>query len=262
MIGLRYQLWLDPLFERGDVNVDCIEIVAEAFSGSTPHRLHWLRSRHRICVHCTGLSLGGPDPLDAARVSACAEIARNADALWLSHAMGFSRSGEIDLGLTVPIALTSSTLQITASRVREVMERSGRLLLIENGSSPLRIRGTVAETDFLSELCARTGCQLLIDLAALDSEAKRHALDPSRWLDAIDVSRIAQIRMTMPAASADLAQEMNVEEQFAYLPLLLRDGRSPALILALPQNGTLASFEPTWIKLQSLYGDDRRRGAL
>jgi hypothetical protein len=78
---------------------------------------------------------------------------------------------------------------------RAIAEAFGRPLLIENIAAPLRLAGTMSETDFLNRLCERSGCGLSVDLTALAVNGRNHAVDPVAWLAAIEPERIVQIRL-------------------------------------------------------------------
>ena len=259
MIGLAYQLRMDTWFERGRFVPDCLEVSAEPFYKTTRHRLHWLASKFPSIVRCTSLSLGGPDPIDEQQLASCAAIVREADALWLAHPLGFSRAGEVDLGLTVPISLTPSNLQLVCDRVSEVMERCGRRLVIENSSSPLRIHGTIAETEFLNQVCVRSGCKLLVDLSALDVDSVRHRFDAAAWLDAIDPQQIVQMRIAVGPRLHDSEARQSVARQISAAARLLQRAPQAAIILATPQFCPLEHIDRAWSELRAATSSDGRR---
>lgn len=252
VIGLSYQLRLDPWLERGRFDPDCIEINAEPFYRSTPHRLRWLSAQYPVIVRCASLSLGGPDPIEPQAIASCATIAHDANAIWLAHPLGFSRSGEIDLGMSVPISLTRTNLELVSERVREVIDRCERTLLIENGSSALKIRGTLAETEFLNLLCAQSGCKLLVDLSVLYADSRRHRFDPAAWLDDIEPQQIVQVRVTVPPErECRSSLSGTTGEQCSQLSRLLTRARPRAIVLAAPQSGPPDDIDRAWAQLRA-----------
>lgn len=240
VFGLLYQRRLEAWIERGSIDVDCLEVFAEQFDATTPHHLRWLSDRIPIALRSNRLSLGGPDPLDAGRIAACAALVREAKALWLAHPLGFSRAGEIDLGLTMPIALTATNLDLVCDRVGKVMERCGARLLIEPNSSRLRIVGTLAETEFLNLLCARSGSGLLIDLSVLCAAGRTHQFNPSAWLDDIDLQKVDQLRIgAVSDDGAESAPGPVFEQQLSLVGRVLTRATPRALVLAAPSSWRL-----------------------
>ena len=235
VFGLCYQRRLESWIERGRIAIDCVEVRSEQFDTTTPHHLRWLSDRIPIAVRSNSLSLGGPERLDPGRIASCAALVREAKALWLAHPLGFSRAGEIDLGVTMPIAPTMSNLDLVCDRVGEVMERCGDRLLIEQNSSRLKIAGTLAETEFLGLLCARSGSGLLIDLSVLCASSRIHQFNPAAWLDDLDVHRIEQLRIgAISEDGAERAPGPAFAEQLSLLRHVLTRHRPGAFVLAAP----------------------------
>ncbi|MEQ1758122.1 MAG: DUF692 family multinuclear iron-containing protein [Vicinamibacterales bacterium] len=265
VFGVCYDSRFDPWIEDHAIDVGCVEVQAEHFYTSTPHRLRWLAARSPLIVRCSSLSLGGPDPVDERQLASCAAVLRDADALWLTHPLGFSRAGEIDLGMNIPISLTAPNLDLVIDRINDVVERCGRQLLIENGSSRLTVSGTLVETEFLNRLCARSASKLLIDLSALCIDGRRHRFTPTSWLDDIDPQQIAQLRVVSPMDSIDpAAPAPTLDEQFSLVARVLTRARPQAIVLAAPR-GPLDVVARALAQLRAVAtngGDADRRAAL
>jgi len=249
VLGLAYQLRMDPWIESHRFDPGCLAINAEPFYKTTPHRLRWLAARCPLIVHCSSLSLGSPEPLDERELASCAAIVHAAQALWLSHVLGFSRAGGIDLGVNVPISLTASTLRLAGDRVREVMDRCGCPLALANSSSPLHVRGSIAETDFLNELCARSGARLLVDLAALETSSARHGLDVGAWLDAVDHRAVVETRVTVVPWDRDKDARRSFERQLAYAARLRQRTPGVAVVLGAPLSCPVEYLDRAWLEL-------------
>ena len=265
VFGLFYQPRLESTIEHRASSVGCIEVQAEPFYKSTPHRLRWLSAQFPIIVRCASLSLGGRDPIDERQLASCAAVVRDANALWLAHPLGFSRAGEIDLGVTVPIPLTKSTLDLVGDRISQVVETCGCPLLIENGSSPLRIQGTFSETEFLGRLCARSETKLLIDVSALCSDSRTHRFDPASWLDDIDARQIVQFRITSASGlDNDGAPRPTISEQLSLVCRVLTRAEPRAIVLAVPPFGPLGDVDRLLAQIKAAVagGNDADRVAV
>src|SRR5437016_5664420 len=142
-IGYRHELadWLDTC----PPGVECLELTAEHFYVNQ-HRLGkvvaWANNMravgqqidpgHSLFVHGLGLSLGTPGPLDRRRLEEFAEVAIAASAEWISEHVAFTRTAETDLGHLNPVLPTRESVRIMAEHAREVTERCGKPLLLEN----------------------------------------------------------------------------------------------------------------------------------
>lgn len=195
MIGVGYRRELAGWIDSGPTGVRCLEITAEHFFAGPQARLVELRQRYRLFVHGLGLSLGTPGPLDAGRLRRFAQVADACDAVWVSEHVAFTRAGDTDLGHLNPLRPTRAIAAVVADHAREVADRCGRPILLENITSHLQIPGELPETDFLNLICARADCGLLLDVTNLHINSRNHGFDPMKWLDAIDVSRIRQLHI-------------------------------------------------------------------
>lgn len=195
MIGVGYRRELAGWIDSSPAGVRCLEITAEHFFSAPRERLTELRRRYRLFVHGLGLSLGTPGPLDAGRLRHFAEVADACNAAWVSEHVAFTRAGETDLGHLNPVRPTRAAAAVVADHAREVADRCGRPILLENITSHLQIPGELPETDFLNLICERAGCGLLLDVTNLHINSRNHGFDPLAWLDAIDASRIRQLHL-------------------------------------------------------------------
>ncbi len=203
MIGVGFRRELAHWIAGNPPGVDCLEITAEHFFDGGEERLAALRERYALFVHGLGLSLGTPGPLDARRVEQFARVSAQAGAQWISEHIAFTRTAEADLGHLNPILPTRENVSIIAGHAREVSERCGRPIILENITSHLRVEGELSEPDFLNAICAEADCGLLFDVTNLFINSRNHRFDPLAWLDALDASRITQLHIVGYARDGD-----------------------------------------------------------
>lgn len=194
-IGVGYRHELHDWLMDEPSEVSSLEITAEHFFDGREETLAALRNRYPLFVHGLGLSLGTPGPLCADTLSRFARVAELADARWVSEHVSFTRTTEVDLGHLNPIPTTQQSLDILVDHAVEVSERCQRPLILENVTSSLRIEGEMSETQFLNQLCERSGCGLLLDVTNLFINAKNHGFDPVHWMSEIDTSRVKQLHV-------------------------------------------------------------------
>lgn len=192
-VGHRRELaaWIDSQ-PRG---VDCLEITAEHFFHGGERRLKDLAARYLLMVHGLSLSLGTPGPLDADRLERFARVVQIAKPQWISEHIAFTRTVEGDLGHLNPVPPTREMVSIMADHAREVAERCGKRLLLENITSHVQLNGELSETDFLNAICDRANCGLLLDVTNLFINSRNHKFDPLHWLREIEPGRIEQLHL-------------------------------------------------------------------
>lgn len=203
MIGVGYRKPLAHWIESRPSQVACLEITAEHFFDGGLDQVQHLAEHYALFVHGLGLSLGSPGPLDPTTLARFARVVEAAKPLWISEHVAFTRTAEIDLGHLNPIASTRESLAVLADHARELAERCGRPLILENITSHLRLPGEMSEMEFLNRLCERSGCGLLLDVTNLYINSLNHAFDPLRWLHEIDPRHIVQLHIVGYAEGRD-----------------------------------------------------------
>jgi uncharacterized protein (UPF0276 family) len=192
-VGLRRELarWI----AARPAEIGCLEITAEHFFDRDLEPLRALRRDYPLFVHGLGLSLGTPGPLDPATLDAYARVSAAADPLYVTEHVAFTRTRELDLGHLNPVAPTPENVRIVADHAREVMDRCGKPMLLENIASHLLLKGTLPETEFLNRLCDAAGCGLLLDVANLYVNSRNHGYDPLAWLEGLETKNVAQLHV-------------------------------------------------------------------
>src|SRR6185295_2267991 len=145
---------------------------------------------YRLFVHGLGLSLGTPGPLDASTLDAFVRVAAAADPLYVTEHLAFTRTRDVDLGHLNPVAPTVENVRVVADHAREVMDRCGKPLLLENIASALALKGGLPEPEFLNRICDAAGCGLLLDVTNLYVNGRNHRFDPLAWLGAIEAKNV------------------------------------------------------------------------
>ena len=195
-VGIGHRQELVPWIDACPPEIECLEVIAEHFADPKRWwRLRALAEKYPLAVHCLGLSLGTPGPLDRGSLALAAEVAAIAEPLWISDHIGFSRTSEIDLGHFNPVPPTMESVHLIADHAREVMEVCARPLLLENITTNLMMPGKLSETEFLNRLLEESGCGMLLDVTNLYVNSRNHGFDPRGWLHEIDSRHITQLHV-------------------------------------------------------------------
>jgi uncharacterized protein (UPF0276 family) len=200
--------------------LDFLEVHSENFFGAGGAALAVLeqgRAHYPISLHGVGLSLGSAAGLDPWHLDHLAQLVQRIDPVRISDHASFARgrwSGQagaqaIHAADLLPIPFSTEALNTLCANVNQVQDRLQRHFMVENISSYLRWlpqpdETLWSETDFLNQLCARTGCALLVDvnniyvnvlnarLHGAVGDPVQHCLD---WLDRIAPHQVAEIHL-------------------------------------------------------------------
>ncbi len=195
LVGIGYRRPLAAWIAGRPPQVDCLEVTAEHFFEGGLDRLRALRRAHPLFVHGLGLSLGTPGPLDPEEVGRFARVVEAADPVWISEHVAFTRAGGIDLGHLNPIPRTAESLRVVADHAKEVADRCGKRLVLENIAAHLPLPGGMPEPEFLNRLCDLAGCGLLLDVTNLFVNSRNHGYDASCWVASIEPRNVLQLHV-------------------------------------------------------------------
>ena len=196
-LGLR-AVYQDDMLAEDAVRPDFCEIITDNIvDGGRPFAFaQRAASLMPVVLHGVGLSIGSPDPLDAAYI---ASVLRCRDALrarWVSDHLCFTGATGRNTHDLLPVPYTPAMLDHIADRVHQVQDALGAPLLIENASTYISYReSTLDEADFLAQLVRRTGCGLLLDVNNVYVNARNHGFDPRDWLAQVPWEHVVQFHV-------------------------------------------------------------------
>jgi uncharacterized protein (UPF0276 family) len=184
-----------------------VEVHAENYMGAGGPplaQLAALADRLPVSLHGVGLSIGGEEPLDAAHLRRLRALCDRVRPASFSEHLAWSSHGGAYLNDLLPLPYTRATLDRVAAHVAQAQDALGRGILIENPSTYLTFaESTMEEGAFLSELCDRTGCGLLLDVANVFVSATNHGGDPVALLRALPLDRVGEIHLAGHEATVD-----------------------------------------------------------
>ena len=240
-LGLKPQHYADALsdpaagiwFEVHPENYFC--------AGGPRHaHLSSIRERHPLSLHGVGLSLAGDERPDRPHLLALRALIDRYEPFVVSEHLAWSRRGGTWRPDLLPFPRTRAALMRIASHIDETQETLGRRILIENPSLYLALNGhDYTETDFLIELCSRTGCGLLLDVNNVVVSANNLGFDASAYLDSIPAALVGEIHLAGHAPDPQLGSAVLVDTHGApvsegvwdlYQRLITRIGARPTLI--------------------------------
>jgi uncharacterized protein (UPF0276 family) len=162
-------------------------------------RLAWLEaigSQHPLSLHGVSLSLAADCPPDESHLKRFKALVDSVQPALISEHLAWSAwRGQYHPDL-LPFPRTVEALQRIASNIQRTQDALGRSIAIENPTHYLSLPGhEFSEIEFLTELSARTGCGLLLDINNVHISAHNLGFDASKYLDAFPAKAIMEIHL-------------------------------------------------------------------
>ena len=196
-LGLRKPHYGDFLEHR--IAVDFLEVISENFmvDGGRPRQiLRDIRARYPVALHGVSMSLGSADGVDGAYLARLRALVDEVEPLFISDHLSWSRLEGFNAHDLLPLPYTQEALDIVCANIDRAQEALGRIMLIENPSTYIDFASSdMSEWEFIDMMCARTGCELLLDVNNLFVSASNHGFDPLACLDAVPHARVRQIHL-------------------------------------------------------------------
>jgi hypothetical protein len=140
--------------------------------------------------------LGGVDPLRSSYLDELAALIERFEPAWVSDHLCWGSIGGHYAHDLLPLPYTEEALKLTASRVRQVQERLGRQILIENVSSYLTYRhSAMPEWEFLDGVAQQADCGILLDVNNIYVSAQNHGFSAAEYISRIAPQRVGQIHL-------------------------------------------------------------------
>ncbi|NYT40739.1 DUF692 domain-containing protein [Sphingomonas sp. R-74633] len=205
-LGLRKPHYAEFLETR--VAVDFVELISENFmvEGGRPRRiLREVRERYPVALHGVSMSLGSADGLDGAYLARLRALVDEVEPLFVSDHLSWSRIEGFNSHDLLPLPYTDEALDVVAGNIARAQDALGREMLIENPSTYIDFApADMTEWEFLDQLCARTGCGLLLDVNNVFVSASNHGFDPLAYLDGIPHARVRQVHLAGHSQGSEL----------------------------------------------------------
>lgn len=197
--GVGYKAQHFEAILEGPGPVEWLEIHAENYmgAGGRPHaQMRALSERFAISCHGVGLSIGSENGLDPEHLVRLKHLVGWLAPASFSEHLAWSSHGAEYLNDLLPLPYTEGTLARVTRHIDEVQDALGRRMLLENPSSYLRFAdSTMSETDFLSEVVARTGCGLLLDVNNVFISAANLDYSPEGYIDAYPLHAVGEVHV-------------------------------------------------------------------
>ena len=194
-LGFREPFLGDLFLHRSEV--DFLEIVADHYmtdSTEKARELELLADHFPLVPHALSLSLGSAEGLERDYLERLAALVNRLNPPWWSEHIAFTRADGVDIGHLAPLPFTREALDVLCRNVAEAQRRIAAPLILENITYSVQMPGAeMDEADFLTEVTARTGCGLLLDVTNLYTNAVNFDTELETLLNRLPWERIAQL---------------------------------------------------------------------
>ncbi|CAO5234918.1 Endonuclease [Frankia sp. AgKG'84/4] len=183
-----------------------------------------------VVVHGIGLSLGGAERPDPARLARLGAVAAAVGAPLVSEHVAFVRAGGYEAGHLLPVPYTRDALDVLVANIRIARAELPVPLALENVAALLRWPDDELEpADFLAELAERSGALLLVDVANLHGDMINHGVDPVEVFDRLPWENVAYLHVAGGVMRAGRYHDTHLHSVGAPQLTLLADavGRFP-----------------------------------
>ncbi len=196
-LGLRTEHYAE--FLAAPQRVDWLELLSDNYlvpGGKPLVMLDRIRADYPVVMHGVALSIGSADGPHEPYLDALATLALRVEPLWISdHLCWTGVHGKV-LHDLYPLPYSEAALAVVVRNLHRVQERLQRPLVLENVSSYVSFNASeMSEWEFITEVCTRTGCRLLLDVNNIHVSSVNHGFDAHAFLRGVPVDRVQQIHL-------------------------------------------------------------------
>lgn len=180
-------------------NVDWLEIISENYmvpGGKPLHFLDRIRANYPMVMHGVSLSIGSSTALDKDYLRDLRLLAHRVQPAWISDHLCWTGVHGQNMHDLLPLPYTEATAIHVAERVGIVQDYLGRRILLENVSSYASyVDSSMSEWEFISLICEKADCLLLLDVNNIYVSSFNHGFDGRDFINGVPAQRVQQIHL-------------------------------------------------------------------
>jgi uncharacterized protein (UPF0276 family) len=232
-VGIGYRSALHTPILQSLKELDFLEVISDSFFHNEAV-LPALSTLLPCVTHSLDSSVGSHT--DPAYVEKVQRIVAATRAPWHSDHLAFTHAGGLKAGHLAPIPYNDEALEVVVGNVRRIQAAIPVPFALENITMPFYWpTSTMEEATFLSEVVARTGCHLLLDLENARINAANHGGDAKRFIDALPLEKVAQVHLAGGTSGSGLEHDTHSqpvgETTWGLLEQLCQHVRPPAVLV-------------------------------
>ena len=144
-------------------------------------------------MHGVSMSLGSIDPINTNYLNQLKQLIKRVQPKWISDHLCWTGMDHKNMHDLLPLPYTEEAVTHMADKISQVQDYLGQQILIENLSSYITYKDdSMSEWEFLSAVCEKADCYLLLDINNIYVSSYNHNFDPLDYINGIDSKRVWQ----------------------------------------------------------------------
>lgn len=188
-----------PVFLSEAKVVDWVEILADQYlnsHGVLLERLQDICAKYPVSMHCVALSLGSVDALDSDYLQQLKKIISIVKPLYVSDHLCWSTYNGAYSHDLLPLPFTAAACSQVCDKISRVQDYLKKPIILENISHYIDSGDDYKlEAYLLNEICARTGCGVLLDINNIYVSAQNLNANAHDYLSTINPKYVKQIHL-------------------------------------------------------------------
>lgn len=197
-VGLRPTHY--PYLEtRPRIQASWFEAITENYMdsmGRPREMLRKIRQDYPLALHGVSLNIGAAEGVRLDYLKRLQSLIDDIDPFIVSDHLCWTGVQQQNLHDLLPLPFHCSQFSILVQNISIVQETLKRPIVLENISSYFRfVADEMSEWDFINEVCAQTGCQVLLDINNVLVNAFNHHFAPADFINGLRLDHVAQIHL-------------------------------------------------------------------
>lgn len=196
-LGLRTDHYQEILNSKPAI--DWFELLSENYmvpGGKPLHFLDRICAEYPVVMHGVSLSIGSASPIDKDYLRDLRQLADRVQPAWISDHLCWTGVHGQNMHDLLPLPYTEATAKHVAERVGIVQDYLGRRILLENVSSYASyVDSSMSEWEFISLICEKADCLLLLDVNNIYVSSYNHQFDAKAFIDGVPANRVQQVHL-------------------------------------------------------------------
>jgi len=248
-IGLAYNAYVPAFLSDHPATADYVEVPFELLCHDPS--VVGISSLKPIVLHCASLSIAGTTAPSAVTLDEVKRWIRRTGTPWLGEHLSFIMADRIaagkfaepyapgepyNIGYTVSPPMNKESVDLVVRAVDRLTAWLGVPLLLENPPLYFRTPGTtMAQVEFIQEICRRCSANLLLDLTHFYITSHTMGFDPLQELMQLPLERVVEMHLSgvdiQEGVHWDDHASRAPDEVFAMLALVLARSEASAVTL-------------------------------
>jgi len=194
-LGLRSEHYQDVI-EQQPKDIDWFEIISENYmidGGKPLYFIDKIRQDYPMVMHGVSMSIGSTDALNMDYLKQLKALIERVEPEWFSDHLCWTGVDHKNMHDLLPLPYTEAAVNHIADRISQVQDFMGRQMLIENLSSYITYTSdAMTEWEFISAVCEKADCNILLDVNNIYVSSYNHHFDPMDYLQGVPAERVWQ----------------------------------------------------------------------